>query len=125
MPSPSVLAAFVDLVHAGQFVEAYERFYAPSATVRENLEPPRVGLETLIAHERGVLARFKAGRGRAEAVLAAHDQVAINWVFEFDMGAGIVMTLEEMALQTWSGEKIVAERFYYDPAQMRPRGLEA
>ena len=125
MPSPTAIDAFVDLVSAGQFIEAYEQFYAPTATAQENQQPPRVGLEALIAHERSIMASFKAIRGRAEKVLVNQDQVAINWSFEFDLGAGVTMALDEMALQTWSGDKIVAERFYYDPIQMQPRAMVA
>jgi hypothetical protein len=28
--------------------------------------------------------------------------------------------MDELALQTWDGDRIATERFYYDPAQIRP-----
>ena len=28
--------------------------------------------------------------------------------------------LDELALQKWSGDRIVEEQFYYDPAQLKP-----
>jgi hypothetical protein len=32
---------------------------------------------------------------------------------------GATRVMDELALQTWDGDRIAAERFYYDPAQIR------
>jgi len=32
---------------------------------------------------------------------------------------GKTCRLDEVALQKWSGERIVEEQFYYDPAQLK------
>jgi len=29
--------------------------------------------------------------------------------------------MEELACQRWEGERVVAEQFFYDPAQLAPR----
>jgi hypothetical protein len=34
---------------------------------------------------------------------------------------GQTRSLDELALQIWQGDRIVRERFYYDPGQIRPR----
>ena len=54
-------------------------------------------------------------------VLIDGDLVMINWVFEFTAENGQKMIMDEVALQRWDGDRIVAEQFYYDPAQRRLR----
>jgi hypothetical protein len=41
----------------------------------------------------------------------------INWIFDFVDHAGRAFTLDELAFQLWREDRIIAERFYYDPAQ--------
>ena len=52
MPNREKVEAFIALVEQDKFVEAMQQFYTDDATAQENGEPPRVGLENLIAHER-------------------------------------------------------------------------
>ncbi len=119
MPSPATLKAFIAEVEAGRFVEAMEAYYADHATMRENLAPPRVGLARLIEHERQSLTRSHAVVGRLVGpVLHDGDTVAAQWHWTFDGRDGKTRTLEEVAWQRWEGERIVEERFFYDPSQM-------
>lgn len=120
MPDPVVVSTFVTLVENGQFIEALERFYHPAAIVWENQQTSRVGLDALMENERQVLNTFTTVSGRAMQVLTQGDQVAIHWQFEFLSGEHRA-SLDEVALQQWADEKIVFERFYYDPAQIPPR----
>jgi hypothetical protein len=53
-------------------------------------------------------------------VLVDGDRVSINWVFEMTTRDGKKRLFDELALQKWSGERIVEEQFYYDPAQLKP-----
>jgi hypothetical protein len=119
MPSPATLNAFVAEVQAGRFIEAMQAYYAEGATMRENLAPPRVGLANLIEHERRSLTRSTSVIGRLVGpVLHQGDYVAAQWHWTFTGVDGKVRTLEEVAWQRWEGERIVEERFFYDPAQM-------
>jgi len=121
MPSRELIERFIATVERGQFIEAMEQFYAPDATAQENNEPPRVGLPALLAHERNSLAKFPTTRGRClSPVVIDGDRVVIHWCFEFDHPSGAVLRLEELAWQTWRGDRLVSERFFYDPKQMLP-----
>ena len=62
MPTRERVQDFISLVERGEYVKAIEEFYHAHASMQENGEPPRVGRQTLIAHERAVLAshRFSA-----------------------------------------------------------------
>ena len=119
MPSRERVNAFVATVRQGRYVEAIADFYAPEATMRENLGEARGGRDALIAHEKATMAAFaRIETVAAEPVMVDGDKVAIGWTFAFTAGDGTVRRLAELALQTWRGEEIVEEQFFYDPAQM-------
>lgn len=118
MPDRAVLDAFIAAVESNDHVGAIRDFYADDATMQENLtEPPRRGRQVLMDHEAAALARVNSVRSTCvPPVLVAGDTVVIHWVFEFDLPDGRKRRFEELAHQTWRGNKIQTERFYYDPA---------
>lgn len=121
MPSREVVTSFVQMVEAGQFVEAMEKYYAADASAQENNEPPRLGRPVLIAHERKTLAAFDRIEARSvDPVVIDGDAVVIHWQFAFHHRSGAVRRLDELAYQTWRDEKLVSERFFYDPRQLQP-----
>ena len=112
----------MQLVEAGQGLEALERFYADDAQVRENQGPPRVGKSTLVANE--VAARAAVSGLRAQCVrpiLVAGELPVIRWIFDYVDGRGRAVHFEELAYQRWSGDRIAEERFFYDPGQFTAR----
>jgi hypothetical protein len=120
MPSRAVVEAFVAVVESNRHADAIELFYAEDASMQENLGEPRQGRALLIERERAVLARADAVRTWCiRPVLIEGDTVVIHWVFEFDFKDGSKRRIEELAHQTWKGDKVWRERFYYDPAQMK------
>jgi hypothetical protein len=121
MPTLERVRDLISMVEAGKFVEAIEEFYAPLASMQENVQPKREGLETLVAGERRVLASFKSVRTLpVETFFVDGDRSVIRWVFEFTGHDGRSFRQDELAYQRWDGDRIVEERFYYDPAQTRP-----
>lgn len=121
MPSRETVEAFVAMVESNQHDQAIAQFYAEDATMQENLNtPPRQGRDTLVAHERAVLARAKTVETECvRPVLIEGDTVVIHWIFRFEFKDGSKRRIEELAHQTWKGDKVWRERFYYDPAQMK------
>lgn len=121
MPDAATLERFIALVEAGQFVPAIEAFYAEHATMQENHRPPRVGKAVLLAHERKNLTGVRSVAVRCvRPVFQAGGQVVIRWQFEFSDIHGGVARVDELALQRWEGGLIVEEKFFYDPAQLKP-----
>lgn len=121
MPSRETVDAFVAMVESNQHDLAIERYYAEDASMQENLNmPPRQGRDTLVAHERAVLARAKTVQTECvRPVLIDGDTVVIHWIFHFEFKDGSKRRIEELAHQTWKGDKVWRERFYYDPVQMK------
>jgi|SRR5579871_463321 len=120
MPSPTTLQAFAATVEANDHVGAILKFYASDARTQENDGPPRVGREALADRERAVLASVAGVKTtRLGPILAHGDHSAICWRFEFTGKDGKVRSMEEVAWQTWRGEELVEERFFFDPQQTR------
>jgi hypothetical protein len=55
-----------------------------------------------------------------EEPLVDGDHVVLNWRFTFRPDEGPALSMEELAMQRWEGDRIAEERFFYDPRQMRP-----
>ena len=121
MPSRATIEAFAKTVESNDHVGAIERFYAVDAQTRENLAPPTVGREALIAKEKRALAAAKSvTTKRLSPILMEGDTAVFHWRFDFTYENGSVRTIEELALQTWRGEELIEERFFYDPRQLAP-----
>lgn len=122
MPSSDTLERFIARVEANAHVEAIREFYAGHASMQENLNPPRVGLQVLVANEERALAMAASVRSECvRPVFLNGDHVVIRWIFEFTGHDGSMRRIEELAWQRWEGEKIVQEQFFYDPAQFAPQ----
>jgi SnoaL-like domain len=122
MPTPETLEHFIARVEQNAHVEAIEEFYTPTASMRENQSPPRVGRDTLVANERAALARAASVRSACmRPAFLNGDRVVIRWIFEFTWKDGGTTRIEELAYQRWEGERIAEEQFFYDPKQFIPR----
>src|SRR5215475_14582138 len=119
MPSLETLQAFAATVESNDHVGAIERFYATDASTRENDNPPIVGRDVLAEKERKTLARVLSVKTtRIGPLLLDGDHSAIRWRFEFTAKDGSMRIIEEVAWQTWRGEQLIEEQFFYDPAMM-------
>jgi ketosteroid isomerase-like protein len=122
MPTADTVERFIARVEQNAYVEAIAEFYTPNASMQENQSPPRVGRDTLVAHERQVLANVREVTSTCmRPVFVQGDRVVIRWVFRFEFLDGSTMQMEELAYQRWEGEQIAEERFFYDPAQTVPK----
>ncbi|HEY8571249.1 nuclear transport factor 2 family protein [Phenylobacterium sp.] len=120
MPDRRIVEAFVADVLSEDHVGAIERWYAQDAYMQENQGERRVGREVLMEGERKTLARFAGVKTELVAPpVIDGDQVPIRWRFTFTGKDGSTRSFEEVAWQTWAGEEIIAETFFYDPAQMK------
>jgi ketosteroid isomerase-like protein len=120
MPDRERVLAFIDRVVARDYVGAIEDFYTEEASMQENLSPPRVGRGTLVEHEKSVLARLAEMRTFPAPEFAIEgDTVFIRWTFEMVRKDGSTKRFDEIAMQEWQGDRIIRERFYYDPGQLQ------
>jgi ketosteroid isomerase-like protein len=121
MPSRQTVDAFVAQVVSGDHVGAIRDWYHDDAWMQENQAPPREGgREALMAQEAAVLARAESVETElVSGPLIDGDIVTIRWRFSFVFKDGGKMRMEEIAWQTWRGDKIAEETFFYDPGQRK------
>ena len=120
MPDRSEVERLIATVERREYLAAIAEFYVPHATMQENLNPPRMGLEALLENERKVLDNLFAEppAAKAESFLIDGDRVAIHWIFDYTDRKGRKGHLDEIAYQVWSGNKIAQERFVFDPGSV-------
>jgi ketosteroid isomerase-like protein len=121
MPDRKRVEDFIRMVVSGEHVRAIEDFYWEDASMRENTKEPRRGRDVLVAREAAVLQRLAHMHTHpVDTFLIDGDHVVIKWTFDSTDREGVTRRMEELALQRWRGERIVEERFFYDPASIQP-----
>ncbi|MFN7181025.1 nuclear transport factor 2 family protein [Hyphomonas sp.] len=120
MPSRETIDRFTAQVLSGDHAGAIRDWYTEDASMQENQAEPRRGRDLLVSQEQATLDRMT----RVETELLAPplidgDTVVIRWRFTFHPKSGGRRHMEEVAWQTWRGDRIAAETFFYDPAQMK------
>lgn len=117
MPDRKRVAAFVDAVVNGNHAEAIRDFYHEDASMQENDAEPRRGREALIKHEKAALERVRSIHTHPPSmVLVDGAHVMVAWRFDMTDHEGITRRLDEVAVQTWRGDRILTEKFIYDTA---------
>lgn len=120
MPTRGRVRDLVDMVEAGKYVEAIQVFYAEDASMAENNEEPRRGRDALIAGETAMLAAISISTKPGTRFVVEGDRAVINWVFTMTYPDGSGFIFEELAYQLWQDDRVVEERFFYDPGQRKP-----
>lgn len=119
MPTAARVQNLVRYVLENRLIEALQEFYHDDVVMQENCDLPRVGLAANI--ERQKMARAMTAHIheiRARSVLVDGDRAVIEWHAEWSIASGPRVRIEELALQTWRGDRIAHERFFYDPTPL-------
>jgi hypothetical protein len=105
--------------------QIYERFYDENVVVRENLQPPRVGRAMSIDRQQRMNANIKEVHDfQIVSVLVDGDRSAIEMHLEVTTVDGYRIRLEEVGIQTWKNERIIHERYFYDPSSIQGNAKE-
>ena len=122
MPSFETIEHFIKAVELEPHDEVIRRFYADDASIQENQNAPRVGLENLIKNEQQMLQKAHSVTSQCVRPIFIEDnKVVIRWKFRFEWKDRSVTSIEEIAYQEWDGNKIKKEQFFYDPQQFVPK----
>ena len=60
MPATTTIESFIKAVQEEPHDQVISRFYTEDASIQENQNTPRVGLENLVKNEQGMLQKAKA-----------------------------------------------------------------
>jgi ketosteroid isomerase-like protein len=108
-------------VTVGHDDDASLALYADDVESIEMGQPPMRGIDA-------IRQKFQMWRGmttdasfRPRSVVVDGNAIVIEWVGTVTLaGNGKTVTLDEVAVHEIRNGKIVRERFYYDPSQLRP-----
>src|SRR5262245_30574366 len=78
------------------------------------------GLQSLRSKLAGWLAGLRSASWKARHVFVSGKTIAIEWQADIVFKDGRQMSFVEIALHEVRGDKICAERFYYDPRALMP-----
>lgn len=116
MPTEERVQQLIQCVESGRTEDALEEFYTDDVAMSENLSPPTKSRAANIKREREFFAQVKeVNEYRAVSFLAGPDRSAIHWILDITNKQGQRMRLDEVAWQSWRGDRIFEERFIYDP----------
>ena len=122
MPSTETIEQFIQAVEQEPHDQVIKKFYTADASIQENGNEPRVGLENLINNEQNMLHKAKVVKSKCQLPFFQSDnKVVIRWKFRFEWKDDTVTEIEEIAYQEWKADKIYKEQFFYDPQQLIPR----
>lgn len=113
--------ALYAMVGEGRIMEAYDQFYHANTTKVEATGDVSQGLDTQKELYGQWANSIQERHGGGVTAITADEANGItcveSWVdITFHNGPRIKM--EEVAVQKWEGDKIIHERFYYNPGPM-------
>lgn len=119
MPSRQRVQDLVSRVERGELLDAFEEFYADDITMRENTQPPTTGKAANREREQQFVASVKeVHEARAESLVVEGDRAAIHWILDYTAQDGNRYRMDQIAYQTWRGDQIVSEQFFYDTGSL-------
>ncbi|MEM9065806.1 MAG: nuclear transport factor 2 family protein [Planctomycetota bacterium] len=119
----TVTDAFRDLLsklQSGEILDAFGQHYAPNVEMTEGTGQTTSGFEANLEREKQFLASVKEWKSLTVQATAINDEgngngaTFIEYSFDFINTDEQPVHYEQVARQTWSGGKIISERFYYN-----------
>jgi hypothetical protein len=105
--------------------QIYERFYDENVVVQENLQAPRVGRAISIDRQQRMNVNVKEVHDfKIGSVLVDGDHSVIEMPLEVTTVDGYRIRLEEIGMQTWKNDRIIHERYFYDPSSIQGNAKE-
>jgi limonene-1,2-epoxide hydrolase len=96
------------------------KLYTEDAVSEEPAGGTVTGLQSLRSKLAGWLAGLRSAKWKARHVFVSGKTICIEWEADIVFKDGRQMKLTEIALHEVRGDKICAERYYYDPRAMMP-----
>ena len=96
------------------------KLYTEDAVSEEPAGGTVTGLQSLRSKLAGWLAGLRSAKWKARHVFVSGKSIAIEWEADLVFKDGRNMKLTEIAVHEVRGDKIFAERYYYDPRAFMP-----
>lgn len=120
-PTPTEeLAKRIVLAMDDEFNLDLGKFYTEDAVSEEAAGGTTTGLQSLRSKLAGWLAGLRSAHWKARNVFVSGKSICVEWEADIVMKDGRSVKLREVAVHEVRGDKIFAERFYYDPRALMP-----
>lgn len=96
------------------------KLYTEDAVSEEPAGGTVTGLQSLRSKLAGWLAGLRSAKWKARHVFVSGKTICIEWEADIVFKDGRQMKLTEVAIHEVRGDKICAERYYYDPRALMP-----
>ena len=120
MSTSEVAKGLVDLCRQGKNMEAIAKYYSDGIVSVESASSPGMpaemkGLEAIRGKNQWWLDNHEVHSGEANGPFVGEKQFAVEFKYDVTLKAsGKRFKMEEMALYTVEGDKIVREHFFYN-----------
>jgi len=109
-----------DMSAKGQLLDAFEKYYHNDVVMVEATGETRTGKEANRKFQKEFMSGVKEFHGMGVKSVASNEDdkttMIESWM-DATMADGNRMKMEEVAVQKWSGDHIIHERFYYNAAK--------
>lgn len=104
------------LILAGRFMDAFDRFYAEDIVMQENTSPPIAGRVRNREREQAFFGSIDTARIELIGAAIGDGVTYSEWVFDLSFKDGRRIRMTEVSARRWRDGLVVHERFYYDPS---------
>jgi ketosteroid isomerase-like protein len=100
---------------AGDFLAAFDAFYADDVVMQENGEPPTRGKAENRAREEQFLSTIEQFHGAKLVRSATNGDISFSeWESDVTFKGGHHFVVSQVAVREWKEGKVARERFYYN-----------
>ncbi len=104
-----------NLILQGKSMEAFEKYYHEDVIMQDNEESPTIGKDANREREEefnGNIIQFYGAEPLN--VTAGSNVTMVEWYFKYEHKEWGLRDYKQIAVQTWQGDQIIHERFYYN-----------
>jgi ketosteroid isomerase-like protein len=109
-----------DMSAKGQLLDAFEKYYHNDVVMVEATGETRKGKDANRKFQKEFMGTVKEFHGMGVKSATSNEDEKTTMVeswMDATMNDGKRMKMEEVAVQKWSGDQIIHERFYYNAAK--------
>ncbi len=105
-----------EMISHGKLMEAFEEYYADNVSMQENEGDIRTGKDANRAAEKAFVGGITKINEINMLTIAVGDNVSVlEYHFDVEHKDYGRINKNQVAIQIWQNNKIISEKFYYDP----------
>lgn len=107
---------FASMLGQGKLLEAFDKYYGDNVAMQENEADSRVGKEANRKAEEAFVNGFsKINKIEILGIAVGDNYSVLEYHFDVDHKEYGRINKKQVAIQKWQDNKIIYEKFYYDP----------